>query len=87
MLLLRLADLLIQLRGKDETIQCFVVGVEDVVTRTLPLFLAAFEEDNVVAYLHNGVHVVGVDDGADVILAGDILDEFVNNQRGLRIQA
>ena len=42
--------------------------------RTLPFFLAAHEEQDVIADLHDGVHVMAVDDGADIILPGDVLN-------------
>ena len=75
---MHLSYLLIQLRGKDKIVECFVVSMEDLVARTFPLLLAAFEEDNIVAHLHDGVHVMGVDNGADVILLRNVLYEFVD---------
>ena len=61
-------------------VQRLVVGVEDVVPRTLPLLDAVLEEDNVIAHLHDGVHVVGVDHGADVILLRDVLYQSVDDE-------
>ena len=43
--------------------------------------------DNFLANLHHRVHIVGVDYGRNVILAGDILNKVVNHYRGLRVES
>ena len=43
--------------------------------RALPFLLSAFEEDDIIADLHDRVHVMTVDDGADVIIDATNLTE------------
>ena len=50
----------------------------------MPFFDAVFEEENVVTHLHDGIHVVCINYGADVVLLCDVLNEFVNNQIEIR---
>ena len=43
--------------------------------------------DDLLPDLHDGVHVVGVDDRGDVVLLGNLVDQVVDDDRGLRIEA
>ena len=76
-----------QFAGKHEIVQCFVVAIHDLVSGSLPLFLAVFEEQHIVADLHDGVHVMAVDDRTNIELACDIVYQCINYQTRFRIQA
>ena len=43
--------------------------------------------DDLLTNLHNGVHIVGIDDGGDIILASNALDKVIDNDRGLRVES
>ena len=47
----------------------------------------AMDIDDFFANLHNGVHIVGIDDGGDIILHSNIVDKVIDDDRGLRIEA
>ena len=68
-----LAHVLQQVAGEDEIGEAGVVGSHDLTALALPFFMAFVDEDDVLADAHDGVHVVGVDDGGHVELAGDAL--------------
>ena len=61
--------------------------MQDVVLRALPPLAALVDVDDLLADLHHGVHVVRVDDRRDAVLLGDLVDEVVDNDRRLRIEA
>jgi hypothetical protein len=61
--------------------------MENIVSATLPLLYAIAQEDNIIAYLHDGVHIVAIDNGADAILLRNVLYQLVNNETGLRVQS
>ena len=75
-----LAHVLEKVAGEDEIGKAFVVGAHDLAADTLPLLMPLVDEDNVLADAHDGVHVVGVDDGGHVKLAGDALQELVDDE-------
>ena len=60
-----------QVGGEHEVVEFLVGRRHDVVLCALPFLVALVYEDDVLADAHDGVHVVGVDDGRDVILLGD----------------
>ena len=45
------------------------------------------EQDDIVAYFHNGVHIVGVDNGSDIVVLGDIADQFINDEGRFGVKA
>ena len=85
-LFLDLFELARQVGSEDEVVQGLVVRGDDFALGALPLFDALFNEDDVVADVHHGVHVVGVDDGRHVVLHGDVVDKVVDEKRGLRVE-
>ena len=44
------------------------------------------DEDDVLTNTHDRVHVMGIDDGGDIELLGNALQQFVNDKRCLGIQ-
>ena len=60
--------------------------MQDVILVALPVHHAACEEGDVVADAEYGVHVVCVDHGGDVVFAGDVIDELVDEDGGLRVE-
>ena len=64
-----------------------VVGGDDLIFRALPLLHALLDEDDVVADVHHGVHVVGVDHGGHLILHRDVVNQVVDQEGGLRVEA
>ena len=61
--------------------------MQDVVLRPLPPLTAVVDVYNFLADLHHGVHVVGVDDRRDAVLLGDLVDQVVDDDRGLRVES
>ena len=53
----------------------------------LPFFYTFFDEDNVFTDIHDGVHIMCVDDSRHFVFGGDIVDQIVDNQRSLGVQA
>ena len=74
-------------RGEDKVVELLILGVEDIILGALPPLLALVDVDNLVANLHHRVHIVGVDDGGDVILDGDVVDEVINHDRCLWVES
>ena len=60
-----------QIRCENEVVEVLVCGSHYVVFGALPFLSALVYEQNVFADAHHRVHVVGVDDGCDVVLLGD----------------
>ena len=82
-----LAHVLQEVAGKDEIGEAGVVGPHDLAALALPFLMALVDEDDVLADAHDGVHFVGVDDGGHVELTGDALQELVDDERGLGVEA
>ena len=61
--------------------------MQDVVLVALPVHHAACEEGDVVADAEHGIHIVCVDHSGDVVLASDVVDQLVDEDGGLRIEA
>ena len=74
-------------RGEDKVVQLAVLGVEDALLGPLPPLAAVVDVDDLLADLHHGVHVVRVDDRRDVVLLRDLVDQVVDDDRGLRVEA
>ena len=81
-----LAHVLQEVAGEDEIGEAGVVGSHNLTALALPFLMAFVDEDDVLADAHDGVHVVGVDDGGHVELAGDALQQFVDDEGGLGIE-
>ena len=76
-----------QIRCKDETIQPLVGGRENLILIALPFFYSVADEDDVVSNSHDGVHIVGVDDGGHIVLCGDPVYQLIDDQRGLWVES
>ena len=63
----------------EELAQVRVGGLVDGVTRACPLGSAVVDEEHLLANATHRTHVVGVDDGGDAILMGDIANESVDD--------
>ena len=61
--------------------------MENIVSATLPLFHTIAQKHDIVANLHNRVHIVAVHDCANIILSRNILYQLVNYQTRLRVQS
>ena len=72
--------------SEDEVVETTVVGIHDFLIGALPLGTTFTDEDDFLTNTHHGVHVVGVDDGGDVVFVGDALNEFVDNDTGLWVK-
>lgn len=72
---------------EDKIVQLFYPGVGDVVFVAFPELLPFVDEEDLFADPHYGVHVVGYDDGGHIVVFGEILDEVVDEDGGLRIEA
>ena len=54
--------------------------MEYLMPTTLPFLLTITQEEDIIAYLQYGVHVMAIDNGADTELAGHVADELVDYQ-------
>ena len=84
---MRILYLAKQVAGEDEGCEAFVGGGHDLILVANPFQLSLVYIYNMFAYSHDGVHVVGVDDGGHVVFLGDAVDKFVYDQRGLGVEA
>ena len=64
--------------GEDKVVESLVVAGVDLLFRAHPLAIAFVDEDNVLSYSQHGVHVVGVDNGRDVVFLRDVGKQFVD---------
>ena len=85
--LLRLFQPFCNLVVEQEIVQFLVVAGYHLVTCAFPPKVAVVDKYDMLAYLQHGIHVVGVDDGGDVQLLGDFLDQLVDKDGGLRVEA
>ena len=76
-----------QVGCEDEVVQPFVGGGEYIVLGSFPFLVSLVDVKDAVADSHDGVHVVGVDDGGHVVLGGDVMNQGIDNQRGLRVES
>ena len=65
--------------GEDEIVKLLVVGMKNLILGALPPLFALMDIDNLVANLHHGVHIVGIDNGGYVVLNCDVVNEVVDN--------
>ena len=79
-------DLTEEVRSEDEVVEAFVVGTHDFVLRAFPFAIAFVDIEDMFADAHDGIHVVGVDDGGRVILLRELMDEFVDDERCLGVE-
>ena len=73
-------------RGEEEIAEGLAIGLEDVILVASPADVTLVEVGDVVTDAEHGVHVVGVDNGGDVVLLGDVVNELVDADGGLRVQ-
>ena len=64
-----------------------VVGMQDIVLGPSPPLTTVVDVYNFSPISITGVHVVRVDDRRDVVLARDFVDQVVDDDRGLRVEA
>lgn len=72
--------------GKDEIIQAFVGRGKDVIFTAFPFFMPFVDIDDFLSDAHYGIHIVGIDEGSHVVFSGDILYQFVDDERCFRVQ-
>ena len=84
---LRFLDLFEEVRGEDEIVQYLICGGEYIFFGSLPFLVPFVDEDDFLANAHHRVHVVGVDEGGHVVLACDVLDQGVDDQRCLGVES
>ena len=73
-------------RGEDKFVEFAIVGMQNFVFGSFPPFFAFINKNDVLSDFQHGVHVVGVDDGGDVVLFGDLLDQVVDHNRSHRVE-
>ena len=71
---------------EDEIVQGFVGSSENFVLVADPFAVTLVYEDDVFPDTEDGVHIVGVDYGRDAIFVGDIVEEFVDKNRGAGVE-
>ena len=72
--------LLQQVAGEDEVGEQLVSGGHDVLASPAPFQVTLVYEYYRLANTHYGVHVVGVDNGGDVVFVGDAMQQFVDDE-------
>ena len=80
-----LTHLFQQVRGEDEVGEAFVGRPHNVCRHALPFLMPFVDEDDVLTDTHDGVHVVGIDDGGHLEFLGNGMQQIINNQRCLRV--
>lgn len=73
--------------GEDKILQDLIVTVEDLMLVAPPRNLPFVQQDDIVTDAHDRIHVVGIDDGRDIVFNGDIADELVDHDRSLGVEA
>ena len=63
------------------------VGVVERGATSSPLGTTLVDKNDLLAYAAHRAHVVGVDDGGDAILVGDVADEAIDKAGRDRIKA
>ena len=84
--LLHVAHFSEEVGSKDETVESLVVGIHHLVFRSLPSGMTFTDEEDVLADAHDGVHVVGVDDGGRLLLRRDVMNQIVIENGRLRVK-
>ena len=70
---------------KDEGVELLVGAAHDIFFCTLPLLVSLVDVDDVFADAHNGIHVVGVDDGSHLVFGSDVMNEVVYDKAGFGV--
>lgn len=65
----------------QELLQMSAWGGGEVVTGACPLGVSLMDEEYLLTDIAHRGHVVGIDDGGDTILVGDVADETINDAR------
>ena len=62
------------------------IGAGEVGARAFPFLEPVVDVDDLVPDGVDRVHVMGIDDGGDVVLLGDLVDELVDHGGGLGVE-
>ena len=81
-----LANVAEQVGSIYEVVQVVIVHIIDLVLGANPAHMALVNKDDVLADAHHRVHVVGVDDGGDAKLVGNVAQEFVDHDGSLGVE-
>lgn len=82
-----LACLLEQVAGEDEVNELLVVGVDHLSVCALPTLFTLVDINYVFTDAHHGVHIVGVYYCCDVVLFGNSVEQFIDNEGCTRVKA
>ena len=75
-----LSHVLQQVAGEDKVGELLVARAHHFATYALPFFVSFVNKNDIFSDAHYGVHVVGIDDGGHVILAGDGVEQVVDDE-------
>lgn len=87
LLLEELFDLFEELRGKHEIVERLVGASVNCVVVSFPVAVSFIDKHDIFSDSEHGVHVVGVDDGGDVIFMGDVAQQVIDQNRRLRVES
>jgi hypothetical protein len=76
-----------ELGGENEIVQLLVAAEDNVLIGAFPLLIALVEIHDMVADLHNAVHIMGDHYSSTVVFLGQFPDQLVNEEGGLGVQA
>ena len=73
--------------GEYKVVESFVGCIVYLAHIANPFAMTLVDEDNILADTENAVHIVGVDYGCEAVLMGDVAQEFVDEDTGLRVES
>lgn len=76
-----------EIGSKNEIIQTLIGRCKNIVFAAFPFFVPFINVDNFFSDTHYRVHVMGIDKGGHIVLTGNVLYQFINDERRLGVQA
>lgn len=78
---------LLETSGIDEVYDTLgEIRLGEISTRAFPLLDSVVDIDNLIPDSVDRIHVMRIDDGGDIILLGDLVNELVDHRRGLGVE-
>ena len=80
-------DFLEEVGGKNKVVERLIVGRKYKVFITGPFAVPFIDEYDIFADAEHRVHIVGIDDGSDIVFVRDIAEQFVYEYGCLGVEA
>ena len=79
-------DFLEEVGGKDKVVKRLIVGRKYKVFIAGPFAVSLIDEYDIFADAEHRVHIVGVDDGGNIILVRDVAEQFIDKYGCLGVE-